>query len=116
MTFQTVNKSIPAFAARVAELVKAGESPAMANAFAAIELHNWGRNPDPNRLARWAAEGRRRDEAVDLIAQHYFAGMGEQHAAEILGRFRIRLGSLGDVSLRELVEAARIAARAPEQA
>ena len=59
---------------------------------------------------------RRYKEAVDLISCHYYPSMTPQHAAGLLGHYRINLGSLGDVSLAEMINDARRLLGRPEGA
>ena len=98
------------------------ESPAMAAAFAAIDASvakfaaSFDETTRRLRLDQWNAQFRRYKEAVDLLACHYYPSMNEQVAYQVLTRFGIRPASLGDVSLREMINDARHALGRPEGA
>lgn len=66
------------------------------------------------RIGRWNAQFHRYKEAVDLLSCHYFPSMTEQVAFQLLGRYGIRPASLGDVSLREMINDARRLLGRPE--
>src|SRR5687767_11860816 len=94
------------------------DSPAMAAAIAAIDasVAKFAAQADDTnaRIGRWNAQFRRYKEAVDLISCHYYPTINEQTAAGLLARYGIRLGSLGDVSLSEMINDARRLLGRPE--
>ena len=96
------------------------ETPAMQAAFDAIDasVAKYRNTMDDTtaRIGQWNAQFRRYKEAVDLISCHYYPTINEQTAAGLLARYGIRLGSLGDVSLAEMINDARRLLGRPEGA
>ena len=94
------------------------ETPAMLAAFAAIDasVARFAAEADDTnaRIARWNEQAKQARKAVLILKDHYFPGMTEETAATVLAINGIRVSSLGDVSLRDLIDDARRAVGAPE--